>query len=128
MQTIDDTGKVWFPGTFSPEYAVRVGNTVLVPGKTEDETIHCWVAADALCVDCHDPGNQRRTARRLPLSLPAKQKATLFAGFENTQHADVAVITHRDAGVEEVVMEGEDYRSRSLGTLDSAAFWRLAFP
>ncbi len=128
MAQIDDTGKVWFPGKFSPEYALRVGDKVFVPGKTEDERIHCWVAGDRLCVDCNDPANERRTARRLPLSLPPTQKATLFGGFENTKHADVHVVTGRDAGVEEVVLEKEEYRGRSLDTLDSASFWKLAFP
>ena len=127
MPRIEDTGKVWFPGTFSPEYALRVGEVVFVAGKKESESIHAWVDANALCVDLNDPVNARRTARRFALDLTPERQGTLFGGFENTQHGDVAVITHRSPGVEEVVVEGESYREQALDSLDSASFWALVF-
>ncbi|MFQ5449881.1 MAG: hypothetical protein ACE5E9_04595 [Nitrospinaceae bacterium] len=128
MPKIEDTGKVWIPGSFSPEYAVRVDQKVFVPGKSEEDTIACWVAGNHLCVDLHDPGREKRAARRFSLDLSPATAAALFNGFEKTRHGDVPVVTHGDAGVEEYSVEGKIYRRDSIGSMTSAQFWEEAEP
>ena len=125
MAKIEDTGKVWFPGKFSPEYAVRVENLILVPGRGENDAIHCRVNGNGLYVDLHDAKNGRRTARRFPLDLSPSTPAALFNGFEKTKHADVLVVTAKDNGVEEHSIGGEDYLRKSIASLDSESFWEL---
>ena len=123
MLTIEDTGKVWFKGAFGPEYAVRVGDKVFVPGKGENHTVDCRVVGNAFCVDLHDKKEGKRIGRRFPLGLPTTTPATLFNGFEKTKHADVRVVTYRDEGVEEVAISGDDYRNQSIAHMEPETFF-----
>ena len=122
MAEIDDTGKVWIKGKFSTEYALRVGTTVIVPGKQEDDKLTAWVSDNALWADIHRPEQNRRILRKFALDLPATTHATLFNGFTKTKHADVEVVTSADSGVEEVKLEGDDYAFHHLEKLDSQRF------
>lgn len=124
MQKIEDTGKVWFKGTFGPEYAVRVGDKVIVPGKGENDTVDCRVVGDNLCVDLHDKKNGKRIGRYFSLGLPPTTSATLFNGFEKTKHADVRVVTYKDADVKEYIVEGEVYRKESIPAMESETFFK----
>lgn len=119
---INDTGKVWIKGSVKPEYAVRVGEQVFVPGKEDSEDINCWVEKEFLCVDLHDKNGERRVARKIPLNAPATAPGSLFSGFKNTQHADVKVVTINAVGVEEFVVEGADYRKGNIKDLNCAEF------
>jgi hypothetical protein len=122
MTEIDDTGKVWIKGKFSPEYALRVGTKVIVPGEQEDDKLTTWVSDNALWTDIHCPEQKRRILRKFALDLAATTPATLFNGFTKTKHADVEVITSADSGVREVKLEGEEYVSHHLEKLDSQQF------
>jgi hypothetical protein len=124
MAQIEDTGKVWFQGAFRPEYALRVENKVFVPGKEDGDAIDCKVIGDTLVVDLHDRKRERRTLRRFPLELPAATPASLFNGFEKTRHADVKVVTYRDTGIKERVVEGEAYRAESVADMDADTFYQ----
>ncbi|GJL78223.1 MAG: hypothetical protein NPINA01_12120 [Nitrospinaceae bacterium] len=124
MADIKDTGKVWFPGAFGPEYALRVEDKVFVPGKEADHSIDCRVEENFLIVDLHDQKKEKRTLRRFSLDLPATTAATLFNGFENTKHADVQVVTYKDSGVEETIVAGDSYRTDSIASMDSESFFQ----
>ena len=54
MRSIQDKGKVWFPGSSGPVFALRVEETVFVPGMEEGEIIEYWIDREFLCVDLHD--------------------------------------------------------------------------
>jgi hypothetical protein len=122
MAEIDDTGKVWIKGKYSTEYALRVGTTVIVPGKQEEDKITAWVSDNALWTDLHCPEQKRRILRKFLMNLPATTHASLFNGFTKTKHADVQVITFTDSGVEELKLDEEDYVSHQLEKLDSLGF------
>jgi hypothetical protein len=122
MAEIKDTGKVWFQGAFRPEYALRVENKVFVPGMEEGDSIDCRVIGYVLIVDSHDRKREKRTLRRFSLDLPAATPASLFNGFEKTQHADVQVVTYKDSGVEENIVEGDSYRTGSIANMDFDTF------
>ena len=122
MAEIDDTGKVWIKGEFSTEYALRVGDRVIVPGKQVEDELTAWVEDNALWVDLHCPEQSRRILRKFPLDLLARTQATLFNGFTKTKHADVEVVTFADSGVEELKFEEQEYVSHHLGKLDSQRF------
>jgi hypothetical protein len=124
MRTIEDTGKVWFKGTFGPEYAVRVGDKVYVPGKGENDTMDCRVIDNTLWTDLHDKKSGKRVGRRFPLDLPSTTPATLFNGFEKTQHADVMVVTYKDGGVEEITICGETYKNESIAGMEPETFFQ----
>ena len=124
MARIEDTGKVWFKGAFGPEYAVRVGDTVFVPGRGENDTMECRVVENTLCVDLHNKSTGRRTGRHFPLDLPTTTPATLFNGFEKTRHADVMVVTHKDRGVKEVIVQEEVYRKEAIADMESDNFFQ----
>jgi uncharacterized lipoprotein YmbA len=124
MAKIEDTGKIWFKGKFGPEYAIRVGDKVFVPGKQEDETVDYHVAENTLWADLHNKKAGKRTGRQFSLDLPTTTPATLFNGFEKTQHADVMVVTYKDRGVKEVTAEGEVYLKDSVAGMDSEAFFQ----
>jgi len=124
MATIDDTGKVWFKGAFGPEYAVRVGDKVFVPGKGENDTINCLVGDGTLYVDLHNEKAGRRVVKYFPLDLPTTTPATLFNGFENTRHADVIVVTYKDEGVREVAVQEEVYREEAISGMVSVKFFQ----
>ncbi len=124
MLTIEDTGKVWFKGAFGPEYALRVGDKVFVPGKGENDTADCRVVGDALWVDLHDKKEGKRVGRMFPLDLPTTTPATLFNGFEKTKHADVRVVTYKDEGVEEFAISGNAYRNESIAGMEPETFFQ----
>lgn len=124
MAEIKDTGKVWFQGAFRPEYALRVENKVFVPGMEEGDSIDCRVIGNVLIVDLHGRKREKRVFRRFSLDLPAATPASLFNGFEKTQHADVQVVTYRDSGVEEHIVEGNSYRTDSVADMNSETFYQ----
>lgn len=124
MATIDDTGKVWFKGAFGPEYAVRVGDKVFVPGKGEKDTVTCLVGNGILFVDLHNEKTGSRVGKYFSLDLPTTTPATLFNGFENTKHADVSVVTYKDEGVREVAVQGEVYREEAISVMVSEIFFQ----
>jgi len=124
MARIEDTGKVWIKGAFGPEYAVRVGDKVFVPGKGENHTVDCRVAGNTLCVDLHNEREGIRIGRQFPLDLPTTTPATLFNGFENTQHADVKVVTYKDEGVKEVIVREGIYRKEAIADMESENFFQ----
>jgi len=126
VKRIEDTGKIWRPGRFQPEAAVRVGEQVFVLGQEEGENGHCLPGEEALLVDLHDLKNGRRRGLRFPYSLHPRQKATLFNGFTRTPHGDVGVIAADDPGVEIVVLEKEAYLEVDASHLAPAEFFRLA--
>jgi hypothetical protein len=122
MAEIDDTGKVWIKGNYSTDYALRVGTTVIVPGKEEEDKITAWVSDNALWADLHCPEQNRRILRKFLLDLPATTHATLFNGFSKTKHADIKVVTSADTGVHELSLDGENYVTHGLEKLDSLEF------
>lgn len=124
MAEIKDIGKVWFPGAFGPEYAVRVEDQVFVPGKGERHNVDCRVIDGHLVVDLHDTKKRERTLRRFPLELAPATSATLFNGFEKTKHADVQVVTYRDSGVEETIVAGDAYGADSVDVMDFESFYK----
>jgi len=124
MAKIDDTGKVWFKGAFGPEYAVRVGDKVFVPGKGENDTVNCQVGNGILYVDLHNEKTGSRVGKYFSLDLPTTTPATLFNGFEETKHADVTVVTYKDEGVREVIVQGEVYREEAISGMASEIFFQ----
>lgn len=124
MAKIDDTGKVWFKGAFGPEYAIRVGDKVFVPGKEENDTVNCLVENSFLCVDLHNEKAGSRMGKYFSLNLPTTTPATLFNGFENTKHADVVVVTYKDEGVREVAVQGDVYREEEVSGMASEVFFQ----
>ena len=124
MAEIKDTGKVWFPGAFGPEYAVRVEDKVFVPGRGENDTIDYRLIGNYLVVDLHDERKEERTLRSFSLDLPTTTPATLFNGFEKTKHADVHAVTYKDPGVEEYIVRGDTYRTDSIARMGSKTFYQ----
>ena len=124
MAKIDDTGKVWFKGAFGPEYAVRVGDKVFVPGKGENDAVTCLVGDGILFVDLHNETTASRVGKYFSLDLPTTIPATLFNGFENTKHADVSVVTYKNEGVREVNVQGEVYREEEISIMATEIFFQ----
>ena len=124
MAKIEDTGKVWIPGAFGTEYAVRVDDKVFVLGKGENDTLDHRVMGNTLYVDLHDKKGQQRILRCFPLDLPPITPATLFNGFEKTKHADINVVTNKDSGVKEHIVKGDSYRRDSISGMDSETFYQ----
>jgi len=124
MAEIKDKGKVWFQGAFRPEYALRVENKVFVPGMKESDTIDCRVMDNTLVVDLHDQNIEKRTLRRFNLDLSATTPASLFNGFDKTQHADIQVVTYKDSGVEEHIVAGDSYRTESVASMTFETFYQ----
>ena len=76
MPEIKDIGKVWIRGKTGTSFAVKVDETVFVPGQEEGQSIEYWLEENSLCVDLHDPDQNLRIARRFPLDLrPDRRKA-----------------------------------------------------
>ena len=123
---LEDSGKIWFPGTFAPETAVRIGKYIFVLGKKEEQSVDYWVKDNYLCVDLHNRKSKIRIARRFCLDMVPSTPATLFGGFEKTKHADVRVVTHRDEGVENWHLSGVDYEKADAATINGHEFWKLA--
>ncbi len=125
MRSIQDKGKVWFPGSSGPVFALRVEETVFVPGMEEGEIIEYWIDREFLCVDLHDVKGKIRKAKRFSLALLPATPATLFSGFEKTKHADVKVVTTRNSRVEEWEISGIDYDNQKIGSMNSPSFWNM---
>jgi hypothetical protein len=124
MARIEDTGKVWFKGAFGPEYAVRVGDKVFVPGKREHDTVECLVLGNVLFFDLHNKKKNLRVGKYFSLDLPTTTPATLFNGFEETKHADVKVVTYKDEGVREVAVHEEVYSKEAISDMESKKFFK----
>jgi len=123
---IDDTGKVWRPGRFKPEAAVRVDGQVFILGEREGETSLALAAEAALLVDLHDRARGARRALRFPYALKPQGQATLFNGFTRTKHGDVGVIAPEDPGVEVHCLEGEAYWRAGAANLEPEEWFRSA--
>ncbi|CCQ91555.1 hypothetical protein NITGR_730013 [Nitrospina gracilis 3/211] len=128
MAEIKDTGKVWIKGRVSTAFAIKVDDTVFVPGQEEGQDIEYWLEDGALCVDLHDAKNETRIARRFPLNLKPETMASLFNGFTRTKHCDTKVVMPTDDGVLETTVQGDAYREANAGSLDAHAFWQSAAP
>ncbi len=117
MPEVKDTGKVWIRGKSQPTFAIRVDDKIFVPGREENQSVTWWIDEDVLCVDLCSPGV--RIARRFDLNIPPVTPATLFSGFDKTQHGDVKVV---------VFQEAEEFIRREAGieSMDKAAFWENA--
>ncbi len=129
MPEIMDTGKVWIQGKVTPDYALRVEDKIFVPGKDADDEINFWVAGNFLCVDLLNRKRGKRVARKFPLKAEGTAPAALFSGFNQTKHADIMAITSHAAGVEEYIIQGEDYNNARIHELNCRGFWKnQAFP
>ena len=126
MWTIKDKGKVWLPGNSEPVFALRIGEKVFVPGMEEGVDIDYWIHKDVLCLDLHDPIKKIRTARKIPLNLFPKTKAILFGGFEKTKHGEVLVVTFKDQGVQDFIVERTQYIFCNIQTMHRNDFWKMA--
>lgn len=126
MPEIKDNGKVWIRGQFGTVFAVKVDEQVFVPGQEDGQSIEYWLEGDFLCVDLHNPVQNIRIARLFPISLEATHPATLFNGFDKTKHADVKVVTYKDAGVAEKVFKDGAYLEGNIKKLTRDSFWQLA--
>ncbi len=123
MEEIQDSGKVWCKGFASPVHALRIENKIFATGKSEDQTIECWVDKNVLCLDLHDPGQGTRVAKKFPLDLEPTLSGTLFNGFTRTKHADVLIVSHDQDRIEEEVISGEAYRLGQYDSMVSKEFW-----
>ena len=123
MPEIKDHGKVWMRGKSGTSFAVKVDDRVFVPGREEGQSIDYWLEGNFLCVDLHDPDRKLRIARRFPLEMEPAHPATLFSGFNNTQHADVQVVTFEDEGVEERFFKDDGYTQSRIQGMSREAFW-----
>ncbi|CAI2718323.1 hypothetical protein [Nitrospina watsonii] len=128
MPEIKDSGKVWIKGRVSTAFAIKVDDTVFVPGQEDGQQIEYWLEGDALCVDLHDPKNETRIARRFPLNLKAETLASLFNGFTLTKHCDTKVVMPDYDGVQETVVAGDAYRQHKAAGLAARTFWQQSAP
>jgi hypothetical protein len=126
MSHIEDTGKVWIPGNFRPEYAVRVGKQVFVVGQEAGETVECWVSGSILCVDRHHEKSGKRLALMFELDTPPNARGTLFEGFTLTPHGDVPVVHSSEPTVRICVVEGMAYQDKSVALMAGAEFFNWA--
>ena len=126
MPVIKDHGKVWVRGKTGTSFAVKVDDKVIVPGQEEGQSIEYWLEKNCLCIDLHDPGQNVRIARCIPLDLTATHPATLFNGFNKTKHADVKIISYEDKGVTEKIFKDEQYRLGEIQDMDREDFWQQA--
>lgn len=124
MPEIKDNGKVWLRGQVGTAFAVKVDETVYVPGQEDGQSCDYWLDGEFLCVDLHDPEKEVRIARRFPLTMEPSHPATLFNGFTRTKHADVKVATFEDERVKSRVFQDEDYRKEAIRDMSRDAFWQ----
>lgn len=124
MDDIQDSGKVWCKGSSHPTHAVRIENKIFATGKSEDQTIECWIDGDMLCVDLNEPSRETRVARKFPLNTEPTLSGTLFNGFTLTKHSDVLIVSPEHSRVEEVMISGEAYRTGQYDSMDSREFWQ----
>ena len=123
MLEIMDTGTVWIKGRAKPDYGLRVGDNIFVPGKESTEEINCWINGDVLCVDLHDKKNNKRTARKFPLNNEGTEPAALFGGFKKTKHSDLKAVTTNCSGFEECIKHGEEYLRDNIQEMSHTQFW-----
>ncbi len=130
MPEITDSGKIWIKGQSHTSFAVKVDDTVFVTGKEEGPALEAhWIEKNRLCVDLHDLEQGSRIARRFSLDQKPTHPAALFSGFNKTKHADLVVCTHNDPGVEEFIVQGNDYKRQQVESMNREEFWKLAgFP
>ena len=130
MPEITDSGKIWIKGQSRTSFAVKVDDTVFVTGKGEDPALEAhWAEKNHLCVDLHDPKQGSRIARRFPLDQKPTHPAALFSGFKKTKHDDLVVCTPNDPGVEEFIIQGDEYQRQQVQSMEREAFWKIAgFP
>ena len=123
MEEIQDSGKVWCKGFAGPAHALRIENKIFATGKSEDQSIQCWVDEGVLCVDLNDPGPGVRVAKKFPLDLEPTLSGTLFNGLTRTKHADVLIVSPDQERIEEEVISGETYRIGQYESMSSREFW-----
>ena len=123
MEEIQDSGKVWCKGFAGPAHALRIENKIFATGKSEDQTIECWVDEGVLCVDLNDPGPGIRVAKKFPLDLEPTLSGTLFNGFTRTKHADVLIVSPDQERIKEEIISGETYRTGQYESMSSREFW-----
>jgi hypothetical protein len=129
MLEIMDTGTVWIRGNAKPDYGLRVGDNIYVPGKDATDEINCWIVGDILCVDLHDKNNNKRIARKFPLNVEGTEPAALFGGFKKTKHSDLKAVTANCSGFEEHIVQGEDYLKGNIQEMSHTQFWeKVSFP
>ena len=123
MEEIQDSGKVWCKGFAGPAHALRIENKIFATGKSEDQSIQCWVDEGVLCVDLNDPGPGIRVAKKFPLDLEPTLSGTLFNGFTRTKHADVLIVSPDQERIKEEIISGETYRIGQYESMSSREFW-----
>jgi hypothetical protein len=123
MEEIQDSGKVWCKGFAGPTHALRIENKIFATGKSEDQTIECWVDKGVLCVDLNDPEPGIRMAKKFPLDLEPTLSGTLFNGFTRTKHADVLIVSPDHDRIGKEVISGETYRIGQYENMSSREFW-----
>jgi hypothetical protein len=123
MEEIQDSGKVWCKGFAGPAHALRIDNKIFATGKSEDQSIQCWVEEGVLCVDLNDPGLGIRVAKKFPLDLEPTLSGTLFNGFTRTKHADALIVSPDQERIKEEIISGETYRIGQYDIMDSREFW-----
>ena len=126
MLEVLDKGKVWFPGSSKPVFALRVGSTVFVPGKEEEFKINYRISDNSLCVDLHNSNKKIRIARKFPLELIPKKMAILFSGFEKTKHSEIKVVTYEDPKVKHWEIKGKEYIKEEIEFLNNLSFLEKA--
>ena len=124
-----DTGTVWIRGKAKPDYGLRVGDTIFIPGKETADEIKCWVKENILCVDLLDKDNNKRVARKFPLNVKGTEPAALFGGFKKTKHSDLKAVTCKCSGFEEYIIQGEEFINDHIREMSHTHFWeKIAFP
>ena len=123
MEEIQDSGKVWCKGFAGPAHALRIENKIFATGKSEDQSIQCWVDEGVLCVDLNNPGPGIRVAKKFPLDLEPTLSGTLFNGFTHTKHADVLIVSPDQERIKEEIISGETYRIGQYDSMSSREFW-----
>jgi len=127
MPEITDSGKIWIKGHSRTSFAVKVDDKVIAIGKEEGHALEAhWIDKNHLCVDLHDPQQESRIARWFPLDQKPTHSAALFSGFKKTKHADLLVCTHNDPGVQEFIIQGNDYKKQQVQSMERDEFWKLA--
>ena len=129
MLEIIDTGTVWIRGKSKPDFGLRVGDSIFIPGKEATDEINCWITADNLCVDLLDKKNNKRTARKFPVNAEGMEPAALFGGFKKTKHSDLKAVTSKCSGFEEYIIQGDDFINDNIQEMSHTYFWEnIAFP
>ena len=129
MLEIIDTGTIWIRGNSKPDYGLRIGDSIFIPGKDAADEINCWIIADYLCVDLLDKKNNKRIARKFPLNAEGTEPAALFGGFKKTKHSDLKAVTLKCPGFEEYIIQGDDFIKENIQEMGHKHFWdNIAFP